>query len=110
MPWRDDPAKRRRDQQVYGSPEYLRNRAVARRMANGRCAKCGHKHEKLQCDHINPKGPSGTYDNSLANLQMLCTREAGGCGCHEAKTYAERGIPRGRRRAADPQPRPDVWW
>jgi hypothetical protein len=105
--WPSDPAKRRRDQQVYGDPAYIKNRELARRRANGKCENCGHRHLKLECDHIVPKS-SGVVDNSLTNLQMLCSKEGGGCGCHEAKTYAQRG--NSPRRAADPDPRPDVWW
>ena len=109
MPWADSPEKRARDAQVYGSPEYRRNRAAAKRRANGRCEQCGHRHAKLECDHIAPKGPTGPVDNSLGNLQMLCSREGGGCGCHEAKTYAQRGGSRSRRRA-DPPCTPRTKW
>ena len=109
MGWESSPEKRRRDQQVYGDPVYRRNREITRRKANGTCAKCQHKHPTLQCDHIKPKGPNGAFDNSLGNLQMLCTGD-GSCKCHEAKTYEQRGSSQARRRAADPDPRPDVWW
>lgn len=105
--WPDTPEKRRRDQQVYGDPVYRRNRQSARRRANGKCEKCGHRHPKLECDHIVPKSQGG--GNDLPNLQMLCTGE-GSCKCHEAKTYEQRGNSQTKRRASDPEPTPDVWW
>lgn len=105
--WRDTPEKRRRDAETYGDPEYIRNRAAARRRAAGKCEECGHRHAKLQCDHVVPKS-SGTVDNSLSNLRMLCTKEGGGCGCHESKTYAQRSP--GGSRKADPEPRPPTQW
>jgi hypothetical protein len=108
MGWESSPEKRARDAKVYGDPVYKRNRAVARRRANGTCAKCQHRHPALQCDHINPKGPNGAFDNSLGNLQMLCTGD-GTCKCHEKKTYAERGGPRSRMQA-DPAPRRRMKW
>lgn len=106
--WPNDPAKRRRDRQVYGDPLYRQNREITRRRANGHCAQCQHKHDSLQCDHINPKGPNGAFDNSLGNLQMLCTGE-GTCQCHEKKTYRERGGPQART-SADPAPTPRTQW
>jgi 5-methylcytosine-specific restriction protein A len=103
--WPDNPEKRRRDQQVYGDPVYRRNRAAAHSRANGACEQCGHRHAKLECDHIIPKSQGGS--NDLSNLQILCSGE-GSCKCHEAKTYAQRG--NSQRRATDPEPTPDVWW
>lgn len=107
MPWQDTPEKRRRDAETYGSAEYRRNREAARRRAGGRCEQCGCRHARLQCDHIVPKSQGG--GNSPGNLQMLCTREGGGCGCHEAKTYAQRGGSRSRARA-DPPCTPRTKW
>jgi 5-methylcytosine-specific restriction protein A len=103
--WVDSPEKRRRDNEVYGDPVYRRNRELARRRANGKCEKCGHRHPKLECDHIIPKSQGG--GNELTNLQILCSGD-GSCKCHEAKTHAQRG--NAQRRASDPDPTPDVWW
>jgi 5-methylcytosine-specific restriction endonuclease McrA len=105
--WEKTPESRRRDNEVYGDPEYRKNRAIARRRAAGRCAQCGHGHPRLECDHIVPKIRGG--GNALPNLQMLCAGE-GSCKCHEAKTYEQRGNSQAGKRAADPEPRPDVWW
>lgn len=105
--WSSSPEKRRRDSQAYGDPEYRKNRAIAKRRANGTCAQCGHRHARLECDHIAPKSVTGKADNSLKNLQMLCTGE-GSCKCHEKKTYQQRGG--SKRMAADPQPRRRMKW
>lgn len=107
MPWRDTPEKRAADARAYGSPEYRRNRAAVMRRAAGRCEQCGHPHPKLQCDHIAPKSETGRPDSSLSNLQALCTREGGGCGCHEKKTYEQRGSSAKR---ADPPLRQRTRW
>lgn len=109
MAWQKSAADRERDQRVYGSPEYRRNRELARRRANGTCEECQHRHPKLECDHIVPKS-TGVVNNSLSNLKMLCSGP-GSCRCHDKKTYEQRGNGRGAgRRNADPEPRPDVWW
>lgn len=105
--WADTPEKRRRDAETYGSPEYKRNREAVKRRANGRCEKCGHRHRRMQCDHIIPKSQGG--GNGQANLQMLCTKEDGGCGCHEAKTYEQRGGG-SRSRKKDPPCTPRTLW
>lgn len=109
MPWGNSPEKRRRDAEVYGSPEYRRNRELARRRAGGRCEKCGHRHPKLECDHIVPKSQGG--GNALQNLEMLCVGE-GSCKCHDAKTLSEGSGWRGKgtREARDPEPRPRTSW
>jgi 5-methylcytosine-specific restriction endonuclease McrA len=55
MPWKNgDPAKRRRDQQVYGDREYQRNRKIVLARANGRCELCGSRLRPLQTDHVIP--------------------------------------------------------
>ena len=101
MPWVNDPEKRRRDAEVYGNPEYIRGREAARRRANGRCEGCGHKHDRLQCDHIvNVAG--GPPDHSPGNLQMLCIGE-GSCRCHERKTAQEGGGYRSGAAKGDPE-------
>lgn len=88
MTWRKTPADRKRDAAVYGSAEYRRNRAAARRRANGHCEHCHCRHDRLQCDHITPVSQGGTHH--LDNLRMLCTG-AGTCRCHEKKTATEGG-------------------
>lgn len=101
MPWQKTRADRERDKSAYGSPEYKRNRAAARRRANGRCEECGHPHSHLQCDHITPLSQHGTHH--LDNLRMLCSGE-GSCQCHDKKTATEGGGYRrkGRAKAEDP--------
>ena len=105
MPWQKTRADRQRDAQVYG-PEYKRNRAIARRRANGYCEQCDHRHNRLECDHRHPASATGRPDHSLAKLRMLCTGP-GSCKCHERKTATEGGGYRssGQRQAADPEPR-----
>lgn len=88
MPWDKTREDRQRDAKVYGSPEYKRNRAAARRRAGGRCEQCHHRHPKLQCDHITPTTKGGTHN--LENLQILCAGD-GSCKCHERKTAQEGG-------------------
>jgi 5-methylcytosine-specific restriction endonuclease McrA len=105
MPWKDTPAKRAADARTYGTAEYKRNREAVMRRAGGRCEGCGHRHRKLQCDHVVAKSEGG--GNAVSNLQALCTKEAGGCGCHEAKTYSQRGR---SRPAADPECLPRTRW
>ena len=58
--------------------------------ANGRCAICHGRPDKLEVDHIVPASEGGTGD--MANLQALCV------ACHRAKTRAE--SKRGAKRAA----------
>ena len=106
MAWRKTPADRQRDAQVYGSAEYKRNRAAARRRANGHCEGCHCRHDRLQCDHITPVTKGGTHH--LDNLRMLCTGD-GTCRCHEHKTategggYRQQGHP-GRGSKSEPDP------
>jgi len=99
VPWEKTPESRRRDAEVYGSPEYKRNRAVARQRANGRCEDCGHRH-KLQCDHNIPVSQGGTHHPD--NLRMRCSGP-GSCRCHERKTAQEGGGYRSRNAAPDPE-------
>ncbi|HEY6278993.1 MAG TPA: hypothetical protein VIX86_21995 [Streptosporangiaceae bacterium] len=106
MPWRNDPDARARSAATYGSPAYRQARDRARRRAGGRCEGCGHKHTRLQCDHIRNTG-TGPPDHSLANLQMLCMGE-GSCRCHERKTATEGGG--FRKTAADPAVQPRTTW
>lgn len=106
MPWESTPEKRARDAETYGDPLYRKNRAIARRQAGGRCARCQHRHARLECDHIIPKSQGG--GNALSNLQMLCSGE-GTCRCHDGKTYGQRGGLRSRG-SADPEPRPPTRW
>lgn len=111
MPWNRTRADRERDTKTYGSAEYRRNRAIARRRAGGRCEQCGHRHATLQCDHITPVTQGGTHNPD--NLRMLCAGD-GTCKCHEKKTATEGGgFRRGggdRRAARDPEPRPRTSW
>lgn len=100
MAWRNDPEKRRRDQEVYADPEYVRNRALARKRAGGRCEKCRSRAGRLQCDHIVPVSQGGTHE--LSNLRMLCLP------CHRPKSASEGG-PRPRA-AEDPAPTPRTQW
>lgn len=106
MPWTSDPAKRRRDQAVYGT-DYRRARDQARRRASGRCEHCQHPHGRLECDHIIPVTQGGTH--ALANLRMLC-KGPGTCRCHERKTATEGGGYRQSHAAADPAPAVRGWW
>lgn len=101
MPWRDrTPEQRRRDNATYASPEYLRNRKLALRRANGRCERCGRR-ARLQVDHVIPVAQGGSH--ALANLQALCS---GPGSCHAHKTAVESHD----REPADPQPRPRTVW
>jgi hypothetical protein len=106
MPWDNSPEKRARDKKTYADPEYRRNRAVAKRRANGTCEGCNHRHGRLQCDHDTPVSKGGTHH--LDNLRMLCTGD-GTCRCHERKTAREGGGYRqpGRNRGA-PAPDPPL--
>jgi hypothetical protein len=108
MPWRNDPDARRQSAATYGDPEYLRNRAAARRRAGGSCEQCGHRHPRLQCDHKVNAAASGRPDHSLGNLQMLCAGD-GSCKCHEKKTAGEGGGYRNRKKQ-DPQCAPRTNW
>ena len=100
MPWRNDPEKRRRDAQVYGDPEYRRNRPVAWRRAGGRCEqltegrRCGSR-DRCQVDHIIPVTQHGGH--GLDNLRVLCHFH------HASKTAQEGGGYR-RHRTSNPDP------
>jgi len=95
MPWRNqDPAKRQQDAARYRDPEYLRNRRLVLRRANGRCEQCGRRTSRLQVDHIIPLAVR--IDHSLANLQALCS---GPGSCHATKTARDS---RGHRQQRDP--------
>jgi hypothetical protein len=108
VPWRNGPEDRARDAVTYG-PEYRRNRAAAKRRANGRCEGCHHAHLRLQCDHIQNTAALGRPDHSLGNLQMLCTGP-GSCQCHEKKTAREGGGWRQAKTAADPPHQARTQW
>lgn len=102
MPWDRTPASRRQaDAEFYADPRYRASRALARRRAGGRCEECGHRHDRLQCDHIIPHSQGGGHE--LANLMMRCAGE-GTCKCHEKKTAQEGGG--FRKPGGDSQPRP----
>ena len=109
MPWRKSREDRERDAKVYGSPEYRRNREIARRRAGGVCEGCHHRHGKLECDHIIPTTQHGTHHPD--NLRMLC-KGPGTCQCHERKSATEGGgyRRRGRGSAGDPECRPRTQW
>jgi HNH endonuclease len=108
MPWQNTPEKRRRDAAVYQDPEYIKNRALARQRAAGRCectggcgrhqGTCGRRDRRLQCDHIIPVTQHGGHQ--LSNLRMLCS---GPGSCHSAKSAREGGGPR-KPATADPDP------
>lgn len=107
MTWTKTTADRQRDARVYG-PGYQRNQEAVRRRAGGRCESCGHRHRKLQCDHIVPASQGGGPE--VSNLTMLCVGE-GSCKCHERKTATEGGGFRsGKRKAADPPCKPRTAW
>jgi hypothetical protein len=103
VPWDNSPEKRRRDTQTYGSPEYRRNRELARRRANGTCEQCGHRHQRLECDHIIPTTQGGTH--ALSNLRMIC-KGYGTCKCHERKSAQEGRGYRAKKETRDPSPTP----
>ena len=110
MTWNKTDADRKADSAFYGDPAYKANRAAARQRANGRCEGCGHRHARLQCDHVTPRAQGGSH--ALANLKMLCAGD-GTCKCHERKTATEGGgyrASRGSTAAADPEPRPRTRW
>jgi hypothetical protein len=111
MPWTKTPEDRHRDAAIYGSPEYRRNRAVARRRSGGRCEGCGHKHTRLECDHIRNAAAGDTPDHSLGNLRMLCVGP-GSCKCHEKKTAQEGndGRTRSGRQQRDPPAQQRTHW
>lgn len=101
MPWEKTRADRQRDAQVYGDPEYKRNKTIVRRRSGGRCEvtedgrQCGSR-DRVQCDHIIPISQGGTHH--LENLRDSCHRH------HAKKTAAEGGGYRRRRPAPDTDP------
>jgi 5-methylcytosine-specific restriction endonuclease McrA len=98
MPWRNDPDKRRRDNEHYRDPEFVRNRIVVLRRAGGRCEQCSKRTRRLQVDHKVPL--SVRIDHSLGNLWALCS---GPGSCHAKKTAQEgRGYRGGKRREIEP--------
>jgi HNH endonuclease len=105
MPWQNTPESRRRNQETYGSPEFIAARKLARKRADGRCEQCGHRH-RTQCDHVIPVSQGGTHD--LANLKMLCAGDRS-CKCHERKTAAEGGGFRSKRKP-NPDPVSRTQW
>jgi hypothetical protein len=94
VPWRNGPEKRRQDAARYRDPEYLKNKPLVLRRANGRCERCG-KRTRLQVDHIIPLAVQ--VDHSLPNLMALC---CGPGSCHAAKTARDSHA--GQRRQRDP--------
>lgn len=108
MAWKKTDADRKAENAFYSDPVYLRNKAVVKRRAGGRCEKCGHRHP-TQCDHVIPHSRGGSH--SAENLQMLCAGD-GTCKCHEAKTATEGGGFRrnGPRVPRDPKPTPRTKW
>lgn len=102
MTWQKTQADRGRDQAVYGSPEYLRNKKLVRRRSGGHCeirtpGICDDR--ATSCDHDLPVSKGGTHD--LANLRDACTP------CHRHKTAGEGG---GYRHMADPEPAQRTQW
>ena len=107
MPWDKTPDSRKADNAFYGDPVYKANRAAARKRANRRCEGCGHRHARLQCDHVIPHSKGGSH--ALANLKMLCP------DCHGRKTATEGGgyrnpASRGNPVPRDPEPTPRTRW
>jgi 5-methylcytosine-specific restriction endonuclease McrA len=110
MPWVKTAAERQAEDAFYNDPVYKRNRRAVARRAGGRCEECGHRHARLQCDHIIPRSQGGGH--ATGNLRMLCAG-SGTCKCHEAKTAQEGGgfrASRGNQPAHDPKPRPRTNW
>lgn len=104
--WDHSPEQRAKERKVYGDPEYQRNRAIALRRAAGACQQCGHRHTRLQVDHIHGTAAG----HGLANLQVLC-RGPGTCDCHGRKTGREGRA--GQQRSAqrgDPDFIPRTQW
>lgn len=109
--WKKTAAERKAENAFYSDPVYLRNKAIVKRRANGRCEQCGHMHP-TQCDHVIPRTQGGTH--AIENLMMKCTGE-GTCKCHEKKTAGEGGgfrnrANRGSRAPRDPRPSPRTKW
>lgn len=103
VPWRnDDPGKRRQDAERYRDPEFVRNRALVLRRANGRCEGCGKRTGCLQVDHIVPLAVR--VDHSVGNLQALCS---GPGSCHATKSARDSHE---ARQAKRPAPRPRTQW
>lgn len=115
MAWNKTAEGRRRDAATYQDPEYLRNRPIVMRRANGRCEcpgdcglehrnPCGRRDLRIQCDHIIPRTRGG--GNELANLRGICS---GTGSCHAKKTAREGGGYRNPSQA-DPDPSPRTRW
>jgi 5-methylcytosine-specific restriction endonuclease McrA len=107
MTWVNDAESRKRSDATYNDPEYKRNREEAKRRARGFCEQCGHRHTRLQCDHVIPRSQGGTHQ--LSNLRMLCAGQ-GTCRCHEHKTAQEGNAGKKAAPAHDPAPRPVTRW
>ena len=107
MPWANDADARRQAAAIYGDPEYVKNRKIARRRADGRCESCRHRHPRLQCDHKINAASEGKPDHTLGNLQMLCAGP-GSCKCHEKKTSAEGSA--GKLQSCDPPAQARTEW
>jgi 5-methylcytosine-specific restriction enzyme A len=111
MPWDNSPEKRRRDQQVYGDPEYLANRKLAMKRSGGKCEdtengrRCGSR-DRVQCDHDTPVSQGGTHH--LENLVIRCFRHHARKTAQEGGGYRRNG---GRRRGEiDPPASPRTRW
>lgn len=108
MTWRKTREDRRRDDKVYKSPEYLRNRSLAWKRAGARCElitggrRCGSR-DRCQVDHIINVAAGGTHH--LDNLRVLCGHH------HNAKTAQEgKGYRAGRKPKADPALQARTQW
>jgi 5-methylcytosine-specific restriction endonuclease McrA len=99
MAWSNDPEKRRRDAEHYRNPEFVRNKPLVVRRANGRCEQCGKRASRIEVDHTVPL--SVRVDHSLGNLRGLCTE------CHQVKTAKDSHA---GRQAKRPAPRPRTQW
>lgn len=112
MAWQKTDADRKAENAFYADPVYRRNKQLAKARARGRCEECGHRHSRLQCDHVIPRTKGGTH--ALANLRMLCAGD-GTCKCHERKTAGEGGGYRSQANREstmprDPKPAPRTRW
>lgn len=108
MAWKNDAEKRRQDAEHYRAPEFVKNKPIVKRRANGRCecqgqcgkhAACGRRSSRIEVDHTVPLAIR--IDHSLGNLAGLCPE------CHRAKTARDSHA---ARQAKRPAPRPRTQW